>query len=180
MHAFERLVGELLSIHGYWIRQSYKISLTSEEKALPEFKNNPRPEIDILAYHGGTAELLVVECKSLFNSAGVSLKGFGENPNSDIYKLFNQPRRRDVVLARLKAQLVAEKAIGEASKLKLCLACANVARDTKREELNAYFEKNQWKLFDDEWMRAQISALAQRGYEDRMSTLIAKLLSQTE
>ena len=63
MDSFELVVASILEREGYWVRASYKVELTKEEKRSIGKPSAPRWEIDVLAYKASTNELLVVECK---------------------------------------------------------------------------------------------------------------------
>jgi len=106
--AFEQLVSELLKHQGYWVQTSYKVNLTKEEKIRVGRPTSPRWELDILAYKGSTNELIVVECKSFFDSQGVTLKSMdldGAVAGKSRYKLFSENSLREIVFSRLRTQL---------------------------------------------------------------------------
>ena len=50
MHAFEELIAEILEANGYWVRHSFKVALTREDKLRIGRPSSPRWVIDILAY----------------------------------------------------------------------------------------------------------------------------------
>ena len=49
MDAFEQLVCQILSIKGFWVRPSFKVELTKEEKLAIGRHSVPRWELDIVA-----------------------------------------------------------------------------------------------------------------------------------
>jgi hypothetical protein len=178
MDAFEQLVSEILWMEGYWVRTSVKVELTKEEKRLIGRHSSPRWEIDIVAYKGGENLLRVVECKSYIDSVGVRASAFdGSSPeHSQRYKLFNDSELRRVVFNRLCLQLAASGACGQSSKLKLSLAAGRVRNEADRAAIRSHFEKQGWELWDEPWLRERLQRMAQQGYENQVSAVVAKLL----
>lgn len=178
MDAFEQLVSEILWLEGYWVRTSVKVELTKEEKRLIGLPSAPRWEIDIVAYNGRQNVLRVVECKSYFDSTGVRASAFdGSNPeHAKRYKLFNNPELRRVVFSRLCLQLADSGACREAPTIRLSLAAGKVRNDSDRKAIHAHFGKQGWELWDEPWLRERLQRMAQRGYENHVSAVVAKLL----
>lgn len=82
----------ILDRAGYWVRTSVKVHLTRKEKQAINRPSTPRWELDIVAYGGRDGELLVVECKSYLDSAGVRAGSFdGPKASAETrYKLFSE------------------------------------------------------------------------------------------
>jgi hypothetical protein len=178
MNAFEKLVGMTLEREGYWVRFGVKVDLSKEEKRAIDRPSSPRWELDIVAYKGEANKLLVVECKSYLDSRGVSFKAvYGKDIQaSQRYKLFVESKLRQVVLNRLVAQLRATGACAPSPKVILCLAAGRVVSGQDRRNLKEHFEKRGWLFWDDEWLRDALARVAERGYEDDVSAVVAKLL----
>lgn len=178
MDAFEQLVSEILWMEGCWVRTSVKVELTVEEKRRVGRHASPRWEIDVVAYSGRDNLLRVVECKSYLDSRGVLLRGFdGSDPKTATrYKLFSDHTLRAVVFERLKAQLNQSGACPEGAKTQLCLACGRIATDADRAGLHEIFKAEGWELWDEDWLRARLRRMADRGYENQTSAVVAKLL----
>jgi len=178
MDAFEQLVAELLERRGYWVRNSFKVELTKDEKQKIGRHSTPRWEIDLLAYSGNRKELLAVECKSYLDSRGVTRKGFdGSDPKRAArYKLFNDDVLRDVVLNRLRMQLEGCGAIAPGTRIELALASAKIASKQDREWLQAHFKARGWVLLDDEQLRGELENVAMAGYENQVAAVAAKIL----
>jgi hypothetical protein len=181
MEAFEKLVGGLLERDGYWVKFAFKVELSKREKRLIGRPSSPRWELDIIAYKAAINELLVVECKSYLDSPGVRFAAVStdQHRRSDRYKLFNDHRLRGVVFKRLEKQLVERKACRITPSIILCLAAGRIVSEPDRERLRKYFRRCKWKLFDDEWVRTELSRATQSGYEDDVATVVAKLLLST-
>ena len=64
MDHFEGIIKTLLEQEGYWVRQSFKINLTKQEKRDTGKPSMPRPEIDLLAFKQSRNEILAIEVKS--------------------------------------------------------------------------------------------------------------------
>jgi hypothetical protein len=165
-------------MEGYWVRTSVKVELTKEEKRLIGRHSSPRWELDIVAYKGGENLLRVVECKSYFDSTGVRASAFdGSNPeHAQRYKLFNDAELRRIVFNRLCLQLAASGACADAPQIRLSLAAGNVRNETDRAAIQAHFEEQGWELWDEPWLREHLDRLAQQGYENQVSAVVAKLL----
>jgi len=139
MNSFEQLVQGMLEDDGYWVRSSYKADLTPAEKAKIGRPTSPRWEVDLLAYRGETNKVLVVECKSYLDSAGVSFKSLCEDgKGAGRYKLFTEPGLRQVVFNRIKRQLVSARAVRPNPSMTLCLAAGNIRSEADRGRLRQH------------------------------------------
>jgi hypothetical protein len=61
-------------------------------------------------------------------------------------------------------------------KVSLCLACGRIASDADRGGLRKPFAEKGWELWDERWLRDKLAAMAERGYENQVSAVVAKLL----
>ena len=179
MEALEELVSEILWLEGYSVRTSVKVELTKEENRLIGRHSLPCWELDIVAYHGRENLLRVVECKSYFDSAGVKASSFdGISPDdAERFKLFNEPELRRIVFNRLCLELAASGACREMPQVRLSFACDKV-RNEDRAAIRAHFERQGWELWDESWLRKRLEHMAQQGYEDQGSAVVAKLFSR--
>lgn len=178
MDAFEQLVSEILWMRGYWVRTSVKVELTKEEKREIGRHSSPRWELDIVGYSAQENSLLIVECKSYFDSVGVRASAF-DGTNADHakrYKLFNEPELRRVVFNRLALQFAAIGACLGTPKIRLALACGRIRNDTDRTAIRSYFELQGWELWDESWLRENLRRMANQSYENQVSAVVAKLL----
>ena len=178
MDAFEQLVSEILWMEGYWVRTSVKVELTKEEKKAIGRTSSPRWELDIVAYSGLNNLLYIVECKSYLDSRGVALRAFDgtDEQSAKKFKLFSEDNLRNVVFARLRKQLAASGACQPDPVVKLCLACGRIATDADRQGLHRHFEEKGWELWDEPWLRERLRIMSERGYENQVSAVVAKLL----
>lgn len=179
MDAFEQIVKIVLEGQGWWVRQGYKVELRKDEKASVGRHSSPRWEVDLLAFQPKTDRILVVECKSFLDSVGVRASEFID---SDVatkgrYKLFNEQQLRDVVFSRLKAQLVLEGLVLSSSTIGLAMAVGKFKSAADREQLHERFESRGWQLIDDIQLRQWAIQLSERGYEDNVATIVAKLIA---
>ena len=182
MDAFEHLVGRYLEEQGYWIRIGYKIELTPKEKASIGNPSMPRPEIDVVAWKPGTRELLVVECKSYLDSKGVERASFDfvDHDRGGGYKLFNKQRLRDLVSPKLIEQLKSEGALDAdfpESRLRLGLACGKIKAGDE-VALQQLFDRQGWLLITPSQIAESIRSLADKGYENDIATVVAKILER--
>ncbi len=179
MDAFEQIVKIVLEGQGWWVRQGYKVRLTKEEKVAIGRPSTPRWEIDLLAFQPGTNRLLIVECKSFLDSFGVRASEFIDSdlPTKGRYKLFNEAKLREVVFNRLKEQLVTEGLGLPTSSVGFAMAVGKFKSAADRQALHALFESRDWQLIDDLQLREWALQLSERGYEDNVATIVAKLVA---
>jgi hypothetical protein len=179
MDYFESIVKTLLEQDGYWVRQSFKVNLSKEEKRKIGKPSIPRPEIDLLAFKPAEKEVLVIEVKSLFDSYGVR---FSELRNSYAvptgrYKLFTCSNYKSIVFNRLKADLVEQGLISKDIKLRLGLAAGKVYQSGS-PEITKYFKKKSWYFLPPEEIKNKVIKLASVGYENEPSIITAKILTR--
>jgi hypothetical protein len=175
LDSFESLIAALLRRDGYWTNIGVKVELTRDEKRAIDSPSAPRWELDVVAYHGGTNELLVVECKSFLDSAGVTFRNQQFEP-ADRYKLFSNEKTRKVVLEKLATQLVHSLACAKNPKVILCLATGKIASKTDRQGLKQHFDRQGWRLFDEDWVFSRLKAAETAGYENDVAHIVAKLI----
>lgn len=98
MDYFEGLVKTILEHEGYWVRQSFKINLTKQEKRDIGKHSIPRPEIDILAHKATSDSVIAFEAKSYLDSPGVKLADLEESHEipEGRYKLFTCDNYREI------------------------------------------------------------------------------------
>ena len=178
MDSFESIVKTIFENKGYWVKTSFKVDLTKEEKRKIGRPSCPRWELDVVAYKGGNNELLVIECKSYLDSPGVKAEGLKNGKHKERYKLFNEETLREVVFSRLISQLVESGSCQKSTKVKLCLAAGKVATNKDRVEISEYFKTKGWKFYSDEWMKKELVNLSESGYENEVAMVTTKLLSR--
>jgi hypothetical protein len=177
MDHFETIVCDLLEATGYWVRRSFKVEMTKEEKRRVGRHSMPRPEIDILAYRRASEELLVLEAKSFLDSPGVSLDQLRESHEKPQgrYKLFTCENYRDVVFERLRLQLLAYGMITSKTRLRPGLAAGKVYR-RESAELRTFMDSNGWYFLSPEDIRTQVMRFSDMGYENNPAVITAKIL----
>jgi len=176
--SFESIVKTIFENKGYWVKTSFKVDLTKEEKRKIGRPSSPRWELDVVAYKGGGNELLVIECKSYLDSPGVKAEGLKNGKYRERYKLFNEETLRNVVFARLILQLVESGSCQKSTKVKLCLAAGKVATDKDRVAISEHFKTKGWEFYSDEWMKKELVNLSESGYENEVAMVATKLLTR--
>lgn len=177
MDHFESIVHTLLEAEGYWVRASYRVALSKEQKQATGKPAIPRPEIDLLALHFARNEVLALEVKSYLDSSGVKLADISKEHDATEgrYKLFTSKRYRSIVFGCLRQQLLESGAINEETTIKLGLAAGKVYRgqsDALRDHLGAagcFF-------WSPEEIFTKVSALANSAYANNAATITAKIL----
>ena len=178
MDSFESIVKTIFENKGYWVKTSFKVDLTKEEKRKIGRPSSPRWELDVVAYKGGSNEILVIECKSYLDSPGVKAEGLKKGKYKERYKLFNEKTLREVVFSRLLAQLAESYSCPKNTQVKLCLAAGKVATKEDREEISKYFKSKSWGFYSDEWIKHELVKLSNTGYENEVAIVTTKLLTR--
>ena len=181
MNAFEEIVKQYLEAEGYWVRQSVKVEISKDDKKVIGLPTMPRPEIDLVALNAKENELLLVEVKSFLDSQGVY---FGHAKIGDFppdtwaakrFRLFADSKFREVVTNKLKEEFLEKHLINEKTKINYALAVgkfySSAEHDTK-----AFFSQKGWRLFTPEQIKEKIKELAEKGWEDNLATITAKLI----
>jgi hypothetical protein len=178
MDAFESIVAAILQARGFWVRTSYKVKLTPEEKRVIGRPTSPRWEIDVIAFRPPKMQLWAVECKSFFDSTGVLAAPFTVegHKGAQRYKLFTEPANRDVVLSALVRQLMEEGALARDIKPRLCLAAGKIANQRDHALLREHFLAQGWELLGPRELRDGLLDLAAGGYENSAALVASKLL----
>lgn len=178
MDAFESLIATLLRRDGYWVETSVKVELTKDEKRTINRPSSARWELDVVAYKARENQILVVECKSFLDSRGVVFNngGFWSPGKKDVYKLFNEPVLRQVVLDRLVHQLVERGACAAGVSVTLGLATGKLANGTDRSALRDRFDAEGWLLMDDTEIRRRLADCVDSSYENDPALIAAKVL----
>lgn len=175
MDAFEKLMATLLRRERCWVRESLKVDLTKEDKRKIGRPSSPRWEIDLVGYKGDSNEILAVECKSFLDSRGVLFRN-GRFEPANRYKLFSESDLREVVVDRLRQQLVESGACAPNARVRLALAAGKITSGTDRRGLERQFSINGWELFDDRAIRAMLTRSAEAGYENDPVLVATKIL----
>jgi hypothetical protein len=178
MHGFEALIAEILEDEGYWIRRSYKVALTREEKQKIGRPSSPRWEIDIVAFRAPDNHVLAVECKSFLDSTGVVLSDLQGGRYARTYKLFTECVLREVVLNRLALQLVEQRLCAAPPRVSLALAAGKIKGDPNL--VRQFCEGQDWLLFDAQWIREKLRRVSEGGYTNSVAAMVAKLLLRGE
>jgi hypothetical protein len=178
MDAFESTVAAILQARGFWVRTSYKIKLTPEEKRAIGRPTSPRWEIDVVAFCAPKMELWAVGCKSFFDSTGVLAAPFTieGHKGANRYKLFTEPITREVVMSALVRQLIEEGALSRDMKPRLCLAAGRIANQRAHDLLREHFLTQGWELLGPRELRDGLLNLAAGGYENSAALVASKLL----
>jgi hypothetical protein len=179
LDSFEQVVSEILWNQGLWVWTSFKVKLTEQDKKDIGNKYSSIREIDVVAYEAPKNVVHAVECKSFFDSRGLDTRWLGINSpprRPEILKLFTDDKLRKVIFRRLRQQLVEEKRCRPNPKIRLALACGHTTIGS-RDALRKHFKAKGWDLYDEDWLREEMEKVIQGGYENRVSAVVAKLLS---
>ena len=177
MDHFEGIIATLLEADGYWVRRSFKVNVTKEEKRLIGKHSIPRPEIDLLALNLAKNEVIAFEAKSFLDSTGVNFKELSETHETPEgrYKLFTSERYRSIVFKRLLEDLVSLGMANTSTEIRLGLAAGNVHQG-HTPIIRDFMQKNGWRFWSPDDIKSKVTALAERGYENDASIITAKIL----
>ena len=185
MNAFEDIVKLYLEEKGYWVRQSVKVGISGDDKKALKLSTMPRPEIDLVALNMKENELLLVEVKSFLDSQGVYFDDVigsegVESWGAKRYRLFAISKFREVVTERLKEEFLEKGLINKKTKINYALAAGNIHSPADESKIREYFSKPErgWKLFTPQQIKEKIRALAEKGWEDNLVTITAKLTKE--
>ena len=178
MSAFEDIIALYLEAEGYWVRQSVKVEISKDDKKAIGLPTMPRPEIDIVALNMKEDELLLMEIKSYLDSYGVYYEAVSdkEDVNAGRYRLFTNENFRKIVTKRLREQYLKQGLINEKTKINYALAAGNIHSSADESNISAYFSQRGWKLFSPKQIKDKIRELSQKGWEDNLVTITAKLI----
>lgn len=177
MDYFENIVATLLEADGYWVKRSFKVNLTKQEKKEIGKPSIPRPEIDLLALCLARNEIIAFEAKSFLDSPGISAADLAETYEvpSGRYKLFTCEKYREIVLKRLKQDLESAGMANQKTTIKLGLA-AGKSLQNDSEKINDFMQEREWIYWSPIEIKSRVSALADRGYENDPAIITAKIL----
>ena len=177
MDYFEGIIKTLLEHEGYWVRQSFKVNLTKQEKRDVGRPSTPRPEIDLLVFKQNINHVIALEAKSYLDSPGVRLSCLQEEhkETEGRYKLFTCENYRTVVFDRLKKDLIELGMADSETKISLGLAAGNVYQ-SRSDEIRALFDQKGWMFLSPEDIKDKVNALASKGYENEPAIITAKIL----
>jgi hypothetical protein len=180
MDSFEQVVAAILERQGYWTRTAFKVDLTPEDKKAIDRPSSPRWELDIVGYRGKDNRLIVLECKSFFDSLGVRAATFLDREaymtpkDSMKYKLFFNTNLRRVVFRSLRKQLVKDGSCAPWPKLSFGLAAGKINGDERL--LAAHFKKKRWELWTPSMIRHALSDFSKTKYENNIAAVVTKIL----
>ena len=174
MDAFESLVAAILRAEGYWVESNVRVKLSPEDKRTLENYSMPNPEVDIVAYRPATDSLLVIECKSYFDSGGVHVRDLKDGTNAQRYKMFVNARLRDMVFDRLGQQLAGAGLVTGTPKPRLGLAYGHASAHNQTQ-LEQHFREQGWLLLGPEQIRERVLAMASEPYDNQVASVVAKL-----
>lgn len=161
---FENIVALLLEEEGFWVRRGFKVALTQDEKRQIGKTSAPKPEIDMLAYHPGRQELLVLEVKAYQDTPGVKLAQMQEvhEVPTGRFKLFTSDLYRQVVFTRLQQQLLELGQISDQTQLRLGLIPGKVNQG-QSEALRALMQERDWFFWSPDEVKAKVAARSAQG-----------------
>ena len=177
MDHFEGIVKVLLENEGYWVRQSFKVNVTKQEKRGIGKPSIPRPEIDLLAFRPADKDIIAIEVKSLFDSPGFKVDELLEThpiPQGR-FKMFTCENYRSIVLNRLQKDLEECGMTDSQQNIRLGLAAGNIYQ-SRSEDIKKHFDDNGWFFWSPEDIKEKVVNLAEKGYENEAAIITAKIL----
>jgi hypothetical protein len=174
---FENLVCTLFEAEGYWVFQSFKVNLTKQEKQQIGKSTIPRPEIDLLVLNFHKNEIIAIEAKSFLDSPGVrvaELKALHNIPQGR-YKLFTCANYMNIVLTRLKQDLIDKQMANLSTNIRLGLVIGKVY-SSDALLIRQHTKKQGWLYWSPRLLKRKLRAQAARSYENNSAIISAKIL----
>ena len=177
MNHFEGIIKTILEHDGYWVRQSFKVKLTKQEKRDIGKPSLPRPEIDLLAFKQSENKILALEAKSYLDSRGVNLDELQKQYDipEGRYKLFTCCKYQRILLDRLKENLMNVGMADLKTHIVLGLVAGKVYRSISND-VQEYFNTNNWFFWGPDDVKNKLNELAQSGYENEPAIITTKIL----
>jgi hypothetical protein len=179
MDHFESIISTLLEAEHYWVRRSFKVTVTKEEKRQVKKHSIPRPEIDLLALDFSRNEVIAFEVKSFLDSPGVKLADLQKEHEvqEGKYKLFTSHNYRSVVMERLRQDLIAGGMANSDTRITLGLAAGKVYQK-QSEPMREFMKQKGWVFWSPEDIKHKIEVLAapKSGYQNDPAIITAKIL----
>src|SRR5262249_25324299 len=127
---------------GFWVRSSVKVELTPEDKKAIGRPSSPRWELDVVAYRPSDNVLRIVECKSYLDNPGVGVNWIdgGKESATGRFKLFSEPKLREIVFNRLSAQFANLGLCRSEPSIRLCLASLRENPEGSARGLSSTFQ----------------------------------------
>jgi len=178
VNAFENIITQYLEEKGYWVRQSVKVDISKEDKRALDLPTMPRPEIDLVALNVKENELLLIEAKSLLDSYGVYFEAVSDEKDelAKRYRLFTNSKFRDILTKRLREEYLKQGLINENTKINYALAAGHIHSAADESKIRDYFSQQGWKLFSPKEIKEKIVELSEKGWENNLATMTAKLI----
>ena len=177
MNHFEGVIKTILEHDGYWVRQSFKVELTKQEKRDIGKPSLPRPEIDLLAFKQSENKILALEAKSYLDSSGIhfnELQKRYDTPEGR-YKLFTCCKYQRILLDRLMDNLINIGMADMNTHIILGLVAGKVHK-SMCDEVQEYFNKNNWFFWGPDDVKNKLNELAQSRYENDPAIITTKIL----
>lgn len=177
MDHFESIICTLLEAEHKWVRKSFKVKLTHDDKIKIKKPSIPRPEIDLLAFDFSKNKVTAWEAKSFLDSPGVKLSDIQEEHEvaKGRYKLFTSTIYREVILSRLLQNLIEHGMANAKTKVFLGLAAGNVYQK-QSEEIRKLLERKNCFFWSPDDIRQKVEELANSSYENDPAIITAKIL----
>ncbi|MDC8785536.1 hypothetical protein [Roseateles koreensis] len=157
---FEMGVIRLLEAQGFWVRRGVTVNLTVDEKRQIGKQASARPIIDVLALHVGRNELLALEVKSYADTPGVKLAQLQEvhEVATGRFKLFTSPTYRDLVLSRLRQDLVEGGRAPSGLKIQLGMVAGKISQG-QSQAIAEWMGAQGWLFWSPDDVKAKLAAL---------------------
>jgi hypothetical protein len=179
MDCFETIAATLLEFDGYWVRRSFKVNVTPQDKKRLGKNSMPRPEIDLLAFKPKEDLIIAFEAKSYLYSKGVQLAEITtpRETSEGRYKIFTCKKYRDIVIKQLKKDLIDMGMATKSTKIKLGLIAAKVeGGEDGSNQLAAFMRKHHWEFWRPATVKEKLEALADLDYENDVAVVASKIL----
>ncbi len=181
MDCFETIAATLFEFDGYWVRRSFKVNVTQQDKKSLGKDSMPRPEIDLLAFKPREDLIIAFEAKSYLDSPGVPLAEITtpQEKSEGRYKIFTCETYRNIIIKQLREDLIAKGMARESTKIKLGLIAANVkGGEEASTQLANHMKLQGWEFWGPATVTEKLEALAGLDYENDVAVIASKILKK--
>jgi len=176
MDSLETIYVGILENQGYWVKRNFKVKLSKEDKRELGTPTMPDFEIDIIAYKPEDQSLLIVECKSFLDSAGVDADCLDpDHKYSTRFKIFTREKLRHLILERLEEQLHRSGLAARNPKVTLRLVAGKIKKGSETK-LRQHFDNNGWQVEGPVEIKALLVEIAKNSYVNDPVVMTAKIL----
>ncbi len=175
MDFFEQIVARMLESRGYWVRTSFRVDLTKQDKRDLDKPSLPRPEIDLIAFNPKQNVIVLFEIKSYLDSQGVTFDAVAlPTVGKGRFKILTDAKFQTLIAKRVVASLVNAGLVASEPRVQFGLAAGKVVK-SDLERVAKLARERDWVYLSPPQIGDWVRSLAHKPYENDPVVLAAKL-----